>query len=383
MKRIVFLLLFLSLILFFIFTPKKDNMKNDKVEGEIRAVFVSYIDYSSMLRDKKVEVAKANINTMIDNLRGNGFNTIIIQVRAFGDAIYNSSYFPVSSILADNYFDVLDYVIEVSKSKSLDVYAWINPYRVSNKKDFVIDNDSLYYNSINNYDIEFSDSGVYFNPASKNVLNLIINGIKEIVLNYDIDGILYDDYFYPNKTIDLNSFKEYQEVGGTKTLDKYRFDNINNLILSTYKAIKEIKKDVLFGISPAGNIEYDKNECYLDIEYILDNNLIDFIMPQLYYGFLNESKPFIDTLDEWVKINKTNTYLIPAFSMYKSGSIDNYARGGSEEWINNTDIIAKELIISRTKNNYKGFSVFRYDNLFNSSNAIMKEESANLFNLLK
>ena len=106
-------------------------------------------------------------------------------------------------------------------------------------------------------------------------------------------------------------------------------------------------------------------------------------MPQIYYGFYNEKMPFYKVVGDWNStIKNKNIDLIVALSLYKSGNIDKYALSGSEEWINNTDIIKREIIISRNMSNYKGFSIYRYDNLIEESNDSMKKEVANLHQIL-
>ena len=109
-------------------------------------------------------------------------------------------------------------------------------------------------------------------------------------------------------------------------------------------------------------------------------------MPQIYFGFFNQSRPFVDTLNEWSNMIKSeNIKLIPALAFYKSGKIDKYALSGSEEWINNSDIISRQIQLSRNNNKYGGFSLFSYNYLFNNiyknSNSI--KEFDNLKKVLK
>ena len=121
---------------------------------------------------------------------------------------------------------------------------------------------------------------------------------------------------------------------------------------------------MFIGISPAGNIDDNLSSRYLDIKGILNDKYLDFIIPQLYYGFLNESKPYTKTLEEWSSINVNNIDLYVALSIYKSGMVDSYAGKGVNEWINNSDIIKRQVISSKGVKNYKGFAVFRYQYIF-------------------
>lgn len=370
---------------------KYDNNVNTNKMKEDRYMFISYIDYSYFKGKEQIDL-KNEIDKMVTNLKENDFNGIILQVRAFSDAIYDSKIFSPSLKIVDDEnnklnLDILDYFIKKSHENNIKLIAWINPYRIRNTKDLTsISENNVVYKYLNTTNIEINDDGIYFNPASEEVLNLILEGVEEVVKNYDVDGILYDDYFYPSKTIDLDNYNLYKENGGKKTLDEFRRNNINRLISTTYEKIKSIKNDVLFGISPSGNINNNYNDEYLDINYCIENNLIDFIMPQIYYGFNNESMPFKNTVDTWSNLVKdTNINFYVALALYKSGTKDTYAKSGNNEWIENSDIITKQIVVSRNSYNYKGFSIFRYNYFFNNdrNNKQLTDEVFYIKELLK
>ena len=185
-----------------------------------------------------------------------------------------------------------------------------------------------------------------------------------------------DDYFYPNDTIDLENYEEFKN---TISLTDYRLSNTNHLIKSIYQKIKKIKPQVLFGISPDGNIENNYNNHYADVKtWVQKEGYIDYIMPQIYYGFFNESKPFIQTLNEWKNLIKTDIKLIPALALYKVGTIDEYAMSGKNEWLEHNNIISNQIKILRNKNKIYGYSLFRYDYLINGDNEFLKLEQKSI-----
>lgn len=396
MKKILIIILVFLGCCFIFYSINQDedkygNSVNTNKMKEDRYMFISYIDYSYFKGKEQIDL-KNEIDKMVTNLKENDFNGIILQVRAFSDAIYDSKIFSPSLKIVDDEndklnLDILDYFIKKSHENNIKLIAWINPYRIRNTKDLTsISENNVVYKYLNTTNIEINDNGIYFNPASEEVLNLILEGVEEVVKNYDIDGILYDDYFYPSKTIDLDNYNLYKENGGKKTLDEFRRNNINRLISTTYEKIKSIKNDVLFGISPSGNINNNYNDEYLDINYCIENNLIDFIMPQIYYGFNNESMPFKNTIDTWSNLVKdTNINFYVALALYKSGTKDTYAKSGNNEWIENSDIITKQIVVSRNSYNYKGFSIFRYDYFFNNdrNNKQLTDEVFYIKELLK
>ena len=363
MKRIL-LLLFIIIVL--ILLVNKKEIKENNI-SELRGIYISYIEISKYLNDKDEISSKKEIDKMIDNIKTINCNTIILQVRPSTDSIYNSKIFPVSKYLSskESYpFDVLKYFIEKSHEQNLKVIAWINPYRISTTSNInEIKENSPAFKYIDS-DVVYIGNGIFFNPAKEEVKQLIIDGVKE-VLNYKVDKILFDDYFYPSNDIDI---LEYEKVKEKKTIEEFHLENVNDLIKRVHTECK--KKNIPFGISPDGNIENNYNKNYADVkQWLSSSEYVDFIMPQLYYGFNNTTKPFIKTINEWNELIKNKDIdLYIALAFYKVGTLDTYARDGKDEWINNNNIIMKEIIYSRNITHYKGFSLYRYDNIFDESN---------------
>lgn len=352
--------------------------------GEERYMFLSYIDYSKLLKNKKKEEKMRNIDEMVSNVHHANFTTILLQVRPFSDSLYFSSYYPTSSTVVKKEgdtldLDILEYFIKKTHAFNMKLYAWVNPYRVRNVSDVsTISKDSPFYKWINTRHMEVIDKkGIFLNPSSKEVNKLILNGIDELSRNYDIDGLIYDDYFYPNDEIDYLDYKEYINKGGEKKLRDYHLEVVNALIKNTYTTIKKNNKKIVFGISPDGNIKNNYNAHYADVKvWCSKKGYIDFIMPQVYYGFLHSVVPFSDTILNWDNLIKNDIDLIPALSLYKAGDKDLYAGSGEKEWQENYDIIKRQIIYSRSLSHYKGFALYRYDYFFNNLNYnenVMKE----------
>jgi len=373
MKKITLTIILVFFVCIFLANIPKEKRNKTKEITETRAIYFSYIEFNNYIRNKKETESKENIKKVLDNIKEFGFNTIIVHVRPFADSIYKSEFYPISNIVLNNEntipsYDVLEYFIKESHKRNIKIEAWINPFRISNQTDLSsISIESPYYKFAKDNNAKIIEGkGIYLNPASDEVQKLIINGIKEIIEKYDIDGIHFDDYFYPDKTIDLKNYEEYQKNNGTLSIEEYRLNNITTLIKNVSKLIKETKKKIRFGIAPEGNIENNYNNNYIDIKKILEKDYIDYIMPQIYYGFENQVKNYTETIKEWNNLIKNkNIKLIPALAIYKSGTIDNYAGTGKNEWIENNDVIKKEIVIARSLNNYQGFSLFRYEYIFN------------------
>lgn len=401
MKKFILLVVIFVIATFFVIGKKQEDKHQEEQisdesafleQNERRAIFISYIELNEYIKNKNSTTSKKNINLILKNMKDNNFNMVILHVRPFSDAIYASDIFPISKTILNAQgtspdYDILSYFIEQAHQKDIEVHAWVNPYRISNETDISdITEDNPAYKYINTNHIKvIENKGIFYNPASDEVKALILKGVKELVENYDIDGIHFDDYFYPDQTIDLDNYQIYLAAGGELSLDEYRLENVSSLIKDVYSVIKSINKEVEFGISPEGNIDNNYSTNYLDTKKILSNEgYIDYIMPQIYFGFENETKPFLEVIAMWNDLIKTdNIKLMPALALYKSGQLDEYAKSGSNEWIDNSDIIKRQIIASRNVNKYDGFSLFRYDYLFNPDkfNSTLIEELNNLLPL--
>lgn len=368
MKKYIFIVLII-LFIFIGFYTKDSEVPIKEGNNEVRAVFISYIELTKYIKNKDIDISKDNINKMINNVKSLGFNTVIVQIRSFSDAIYESNIFPWSSTVSSDEgvfpgYDILDYFIEVCKINNISIYGWINPYRVRSSVSS-ISNLNPAYKYIGT-DYLFEDDGIYYNPSKQEVENLIVAGVEEVVSNYKLDGILFDDYFYPNQDLDYLDYLKYLESDDSLSFNEYHLMIINKMIKRVHEVCN--KHNVLFGISPDGNIENNYNKVFADVKrWLSSDEYVDFIMPQVYYGFFNQSKSFKSVIDEWNSLISGNIDLYIALAFYKVGVVDRYSRSGSDEWINNSDIIMREIILSRNLKHYNGFSLFRYDYLFDNS----------------
>ena len=375
MKKIfVFFLIFLIFL-----TGDALIISNKYVENspdlEIRGVYISYLEYLTYFKDNSLAINKAYINKMLDNLKSININTIFLHVSPFSDSIYNSKIFPYSYTLSgvegkNPGMDYLEYFLKESKKRKIKVHAWINPYRISLTNDIkLLSKDNPAYTLLNTNSVKITNNGIYYNPASIDVTSLILKQVYELISNYDIAGIHFDDYFYPDNTIDLENYNEYKTKNNVDiSLKDYRLNIINSLIKNVYKLIKDYNSNLIFSIAPDGNINNNYVYHFADIKtWLLDDNYVDLILPQVYYGFNNQYKPFINTLNEWHDLIKNNSKIVPVLAFYKVGTLDNMAGTGINEWIDNSYIINRQINYAKTLEKYHGYVLFRYDFLFNKN----------------
>lgn len=357
-------------------TATNDNAKveqNERSTKEMRGVWVSYIELDMQNESDKSESAfREKFKDIAITSKNAGFNTLIVQVRPFCDALYKSGYFPYSHILSGEQgvspdYDALKVMCEICSELDLDIHAWVNPYRIStDSTPQVLSENNPYV--IDNELGEETENGIFLNPANKMARNIIIDGVTEIVKNYDVDGIQFDDYFYPTQdsNFDDTEYADYVETVGEMncmSIDNWRLANVNTLICDTYRAIHKISNDVDFGISPQGNID-NNAKIYADVKsWCICKGFVDYICPQLYYSLDNPALTFEDSLTAWsdLDINKS-VKLYVGLAGYKANT-------DSDEgtWLYSDNVLSKEYKIAVNNEKVSGIMLYSYSALIDEN----------------
>lgn len=359
-------------------TPESDE--------EMRGVWVSYMELSMENESSKTQKAFENKFTEIaQKCRESGFNTLIVQVRPFCDALYKSSYFPWSHILTGTQgenpqYDALQIMCDICKENNLKIHAWINPYRVSSNETPKKLSDNNPY--IKNSEIGIkTDNGIFLDPSNETAQQLISDGVKEIAENYDVDGIQFDDYFYPteDESFDKKQYEAYIEKYGKEnsmSLDNWRMQNVNTLICKVYRTIKSVDSSVEFGISPQGNIG-NNDGLYADVKsWCTCKGFADYICPQIYFSLENPALTFEDCLNSWTSLDfDENVKLYVGLGGYKAGN----GEYDEETWLLSDSILADEYDILRNNKSVRGFMLYSYNCLEDDT---AKKEINNLINAL-
>ncbi len=359
------------------------NYRNTATSG----VWLSYSELSSMLQSEKG--FKVEFSEVLENLNQLKIQNLYIHTRAFCDSIYKSDYFPLMKSVVNYDYDIFAYLLKECHKNNIKVHAWINPYRVSTSSEEVetLDQNCPAYkwlrddNTVNDRNICFSN-GIYLNPAEIEVQRLVIEGIKEVLEKYDVDGIHFDDYFYPTTHADFDKISYEEYVNGNQnpmTLDDWRRNNVNSLVSACYNTVKYFDREILFSVSPSASIEQNYNNLYADIKEWVDFGYIDYIIPQLYFGFeYPDSKfRFENLLKEWKNITEDSTVgLLIGLANYKAApELEN----DIEEWQNNGDIISRQVKICKEDELVQGYVYFSYNSLFGNEQAFTEQRE----NILK
>ena len=346
--------------------------------GEWRAVWVSYLEWAAM--DFSTEDAfRAGVVQLLDNCTGLGLNTVLAQVRPFGDALYRSSLFPWSHLCTgvqgqDPGFDPLDVLLTEAHARGLSLEAWVNPYRLRSSASMP---PAIAENSLLNTHPEWVctvNEGAYLNPAIPKAADYVVQGVAELVQNYAVDGIHFDDYFYPttDPSIDAAQFA----ASGETDLTAWRRANVTRLVKAVHDAVKAADPTLRFGVSPQGNPDNDRNEQYTDLSVWLTASgadaVVDYLCPQIYWGYgytLSSGSTrfaFENITAEWLALPRAeSTALYFGLGAYRVGVGDGGANADSvSQWCTGS-ALARQVTDLRSAG-AGGWALYRYGSLFRS-----------------
>ncbi|MDA3730376.1 family 10 glycosylhydrolase [Niameybacter massiliensis] len=295
---------------------------------DMRAVWmatVSNIDFPSVQNKNNATAQKQEFIKKLDRMQEIGINTIMVQVRPKADALYVSNINPWSDVLTGTQglypgYDPLAFMIEETHKRGMDIHAWLNPYRVTQSGTDLNSLSLTHPARLNPEWVMSYNNAYYYNPALEEVKQHIVDTVEELVKNYDIDGIHFDDYFYPsNYPLPAGEDRD----GPTANA---RREHINDMVKRVSKVIERTKPNVMFGISPIGIWKNQKSdptgsntgggESYYtvcaDTRTWIQNEWIDYVVPQIYWETTHQTANY-KTLVEWwsneVKGTKVKLYI--------------------------------------------------------------------------
>lgn len=316
--------------------------------------WLSYIELLPVGFDGSEKSYRSYIDDIGERLSEWKVTDLFVQVRPFCDAIYPSELSVSSSAVVGVQgeklpFDFLSVIIEEMKEKNINVHGWINPLRVQNVFDLSKlsdDNIAKKWYTEGSLNVKEASGGLYLNPASRQVHTLLTDTVKELMSNYDLKGIHIDDYFYPTDDIsfDVEEYASYTERGGSLELSSYRREVISSVVKALYDTVKTFGDDKLFSVSPSADIEKNQNVLFADVKrWGSEEGFCDMIIPQIYFGFENDSKPFYETASLWRNTVTNSSQLCVGLASYKVGKEDRFAGKGKDEWKENENIISDQI----------------------------------------
>lgn len=304
------------------------------VKREVRSVWMATVwalDWPSSTSSTTAQ--KNEVVKYLDVLQKNNFNAIYFQVRTMSDAFYKSSYEPWSSYLTgtrgkDPGWDPLAFVVEECHKRGIECHAWVNPYRFSTGSNWSTAQDQALKSAgmLLAYTKSDGKTTTILNPGLESVRKRIVDVCKEIISNYDVDGLVFDDYFYPEGipvTSSAGDYDLWQKSGASMTFGDWRRNNVNQMVADVYKMVQQQKPYVRFGISPAGAActsaavaakhgidrcpvasDWQYDGIFSDPVAWLEAGTIDYISPQLYWKTNHKTNPFGPMTKWWSYVAK-------------------------------------------------------------------------------
>lgn len=322
---------------------------SDSPQREFRAVWIATVDNTDWPSEKglPVEKQKQELLQMLDTATALHLNAVILQVRPEADALYDSKLEPWSRYLSGTegqspspYYDPLQFAVEECHKRCLELHAWFNPYRASITQK--AKHSPLHISNTHPDWVHPFGTLVWMEPGDPQVQQHTADVIMDVVKRYDIDGVHFDDYFYPydiapkNPFPDNSVYRKYRTGGGTLNLDDWRRDNINSMVQEVYARIKKEKPWVKFGIAPFGIWQpgyptgivglNSYNELYSDSRKWLQDGMLDYLTPQLYWKISPPKQGYSRLLEWWLQQNTNGRHIYPG------NNISNVGFKGKKAW---------------------------------------------------
>lgn len=358
--------------------PSIPGAKNGKAMKGAWVSTVFNLDWPSTSSAGNPDKQKKEFDSLLDKLQAAGFNSVFVQVRPSGDALYPSQLVPWSKVLTGTQgkqpgYDPLQYMVSSAHARGMQFHAWFNPFRATTDDKTT----GLAANHVAKLHPEWivnADNKLYINPGIPEARQHIIDTVMEVVRGYDIDGVHLDDYFYPSGVAfaDDAAFKTYNSQAIANKGD-WRRDNINQFIRQLGDEIHDVKPNVSYGVSPfgvwrnkkadstgsdttAGVSAYD--DMYADVRTWIQNGWVDYVAPQIYWSLSFSAARYDKLVDWWVnEVSGTNVKLYIGQASYKVGDTKQTA-----EWQSGDQII-NQLKYNEKYDEVSGSILFRANDI--------------------
>lgn len=382
-----------------IFIALNDVSAQQSPKRELRGAWIttfSNIDWP--VRSQTPQQQKNAFIDIIDHHQATGINTVFVQIRSQCDAFYPSALEPWSADLTGRqgvapvpYWDPLEFMIKECRKRNMEIHAWLNPYRAISS----INNLSSFANNhvVKQHPEWLLEVGVLrtLDPGLPQVRTYILNVIKDIVNRYDVDGVHFDDYFYPSGSFnDDQTFNTYPR--GFSNRADWRRDNVNILIKETYEAINDLKPWVKFGVSPSGIYRNSTNPAigtptagmehynalYADSKKWIAEGWVDYLAPQVYW-YRGQSNADYTKIVPWWNNNSANRHIYIGQAGYK---VNDATQGNA--WLVSSEIPNQIRLDRRPEyNQVHGQIIYNTKSLRVTSNSAFRDSiRLNLYNHL-
>ncbi len=359
-------------------TPTPAATTAEEPQRPYRAVWVSYLEWQQM--DFSTEAAfRTQTEQMLDKVAALGATVVLAQVRPFADALYPSAYFPLSHLCTGQQgqalgFDPLEIWVTAAHARGLQLEAWVNPYRVRQGQTPALCAQSP---AVLHPDwVKTTDTGCYFDPANPAVRQYIADALGELCQNYAVDGVHFDDYFYPTTDPAFDA-DDYAAAQTPLTLAQWRTENVNALMQLCRQTVHGFGRR--FGVAPAGDPAQCAATQYSDAAlWLRQPGYADYVMPQLYWGLQytkngDTSHSLARLAAQWAALPRSGEVALYAgLGAYRIGAGDGSDTPG--EWQTGHALADQWRALQGA--GILGGGLYRYDSLFNGQDLPAQETAA-------
>lgn len=301
----------------------------------IIAAWIPYFSAEALLSDPDEAICREHVGRYLQRLTAYGINTVFVHVCAFGESMYPSVYYPALPAAGH---DGMQIFTDICAEQGIALHAWINPLRLQTGEIMEQQTGDAalceWYHSkkLRKRNLTEWDGRFYLNPAAESTRKFLTGAVTELMLNYHPAGIHIDDYFYPAAApeFDADDFSR----SGADDLAQWRRGNITAMTQAMYRAVHAADDGAVFSVSPQGNLQKNRDALYADIPaWCAAGGCCDLIIPQLYFGYRNETCPFAEMLREWTALPRADSVrMAVGLAPYKYGHPDPNAGSGRDEW---------------------------------------------------
>jgi uncharacterized lipoprotein YddW (UPF0748 family) len=377
----------ITFVVVFFLAAAAHGRQMPRPEREFRAAWVATVDNIDFPTRKGLtaEQQEAELLKILELARSLKLNAVVFQVRPQCDALYKSNLEPWSEFLTGEMgkaqsFDPLAFLVAEAHKRGILVHAWFNPYRALHPVAKTVSETHI---SKRRPDlVRRYGKYLWLDPSDPEVRRYSMGVVMDVVRRYDVDGVHFDDYFYPYPVKDETgarvefpddaNWRKYQARGGKLARDDWRRKNVSDFIESVGREVKRIKPHVLYGVSPFGIWQPDPEqgitglnayaELYADARKWLRDGRVDYLAPQLYWETARKGQSFPILLDWWKSQNVKGRHLWVGVAPYRIGSNGNFTAGE----------IANQISLTRGSHLTRGAIHFSLKSLRNDLGGIQR-----------
>lgn len=356
--------------------PAKDTLPNTRGqtftqlhlhadEPYVAAAWIPYFICERLLSEPDESACRADVTAYLRALQAHGVRAVFVHICPFGEMLCPSSYYPQSAAAGGH--DGAAVFADACAETGMALHLWLNPLRLQTEDVMALHTDDSALSRIYADPAQRArammlwEGRYYLNPAAEETAALLTGAVTELLTAYHAAGVHIDDYFYPSPETDGDA--ALFAASGETDLAAWRRAHVSALVHRLYEAVHAADDSAVFSVSPQGNLSLNRDTLYADAaRWLAEPGYCDLMLPQLYFGYENETCPFSETLAEWCALPRCpETALAAGLAAYKTGERDDFAGTGAAEWLNDSTVLQREIADAAADPRLCGIALYHAD----------------------